>query len=42
MYPCIWNLKSKAYKETGGKGGRESQKISAINRKYDCKCIKAI
>ena len=20
MYPCIWNLKSKAYKETGGRG----------------------
>ena len=39
MHPCVCDLKSKAYKETG----QIWESIcSAFNKKNDCKCIKAI
>ena len=40
MHPCICNLKSKAYKETGQTLWESI--CSAFNKKNDCKCIKAI
>ena len=41
MYPCMWNLKSKAYKETGQKKSIKKNLLD-IQQKIWFKCIKAI
>ena len=38
LYPCIWNLRAKAFKDTT----RGKKDTIAFNKKYNCKFIKAI